>query len=98
MRSVSTTARISCSSIARPEASRCRRACLTAAYVKATRAVRLGEGMFFDAFRTHAQSGRPPGNQMKLLQRATTLTALLVASLAASGCTTTLVLMYAHER
>jgi hypothetical protein len=35
---------------------------------------------------------------MKLLQRATALSALLLASLLASGCTTTLVLMYAHGK
>jgi hypothetical protein len=35
---------------------------------------------------------------MKLLQRATVLAALLIAALLASGCTTTLVLMYAHEK
>jgi len=34
---------------------------------------------------------------MKLLQRATALAALLIVGLLASGCTTTLVLMYAHE-
>ena len=35
---------------------------------------------------------------MKLLQRATALFALLIAGLLASGCTTTLVLIYAHAK
>ncbi len=35
---------------------------------------------------------------MKLLQRATALAALLIGALLASGCTTTLVLLYAHEK